>query len=45
MKYVCYSVMSYEDGMIKCIIHDDASDHEVDPTEDEVPWLCCKLIR
>lgn len=31
--------MSYEDGTVKCIVHDNANDHEEDPTWDEVPWL------
>jgi prepilin-type N-terminal cleavage/methylation domain-containing protein len=33
-------VISYEDGKVKCSIHDDGRNYEEDdPPGDEVPWL------
>lgn len=33
-------VITYEDGKVKCSLHEDESDEEEDePPEDEVPWL------
>lgn len=39
---VCLSggVISYEDGEVRCNIHEDTSDgFEGEPPDDEVPWL------
>lgn len=31
--------ISYDDGKVKCSLHDDIGNGEEEPPEDEVPWL------
>lgn len=32
-------VLSYEEGTVKCSVHDDEGSHEKDPPGGTVPWL------